>query len=84
MMGRSGVILRRAGARHIVPSVRAVWRRLLRLRFRMFQAHRHNRLVLETVAGKPLLVLPQVLNPKLFRTGEFLAQALNPDLIPSR
>lgn len=65
------------------PLVRKLWRFLLRWRFRLFQRHRHNQLVLEEVAGKPILVLPQVFNPKLFRTGEFLAQSLNSDLIPS-
>lgn len=84
-----GIAFRRGGARPVV-SLRAVWyalraaawRRLLRWRFRLFQSHRHDRLVLEMVAGKPLIVLPQVLNPKLFFTGEFLVQTLNPELIP--
>lgn len=69
-----------SGAR--CPLVRKFWRFLLHWRFRLFQQHRHDSLVLEQVAGKPILVLPQVFNPKLFRTGEFLAQSLNPDLIP--
>lgn len=47
----------------------------------LFQRHRHDRLVLEQVAGRPIMVLPQVLNPKLFRTGEFLAQTLDGRLI---
>ncbi|MBV7327652.1 methyltransferase [Chloroflexi bacterium TSY] len=37
---------------------------------------------MEIVAGKPILVLPQVLNPVLFRTGEFLVQTLTEQLIP--
>jgi release factor glutamine methyltransferase len=41
-------------------------------------------LVLEEVAGRPILVLPQVFNPKLFRTGAFLAESLNTQLIPRR
>ncbi len=65
------------------PVVRKLWRFLLRWRFRLLQRHRHDSLVLEEVAGKPVLVLPQVFNPKLFRTGEFLAQSLNSDLIPA-
>lgn len=65
------------------PVVRKLWRFLLRWRFRLFQRHRHDALVLEEVAGKPILVLPQVFNPTLFRTGEFLARSLNSDLIPS-
>lgn len=93
----SGILSRKTGARRVsvgpggsLVSLRALWRVfrealwrwLLRWRFRLFQAHRHDRLVLETVAGKPFLVLPQVLNPKLFRTGEFLVQALDAELIP--
>lgn len=61
---------------------RNVWRRLLRLRFLLFQRHRHNHMVLERAAGYPILVLPQVFNPVLFRTGEFLAQALDARRIP--
>lgn len=60
---------------------RRVGRRLLAWRFRLFQAHRHNRLVLEDVAGRSLVVLPDVFNPKLFRTGEFLARVLGPENI---
>jgi HemK-related putative methylase len=56
---------------------RAAWSRLLWWRFRLFQRHRHDRLVLEEVAGRPILVLPRVINPKLFRTGEFLAQTID-------
>ncbi len=52
---------------------RRAWRMGLRARFLLFQRHRHNTVVLETIAGKPILVLPEVLNPKLFVTGEFLA-----------
>ncbi len=65
-----------------VPFLRPLWRRLLAARYRLFQTHRHNRLVLEEVAGRPVLVLPQVFNPKLFRSGELLAQALGPQTIP--
>jgi len=56
---------------------RSLWRRILRWRYLLFQRGRHDHLVLERVAGRPILVLPQVLNPKLFRTGEFLAQTLS-------
>jgi HemK-related putative methylase len=59
----------------------SVGRFLLQWRYRLTQRHRHNRLVLEEVAGRPLLVLPEVFNPKLLRTGEFLACALDERLI---
>lgn len=57
------------------------WRMLLHLRFRLFQRHRHNRVVIEQAAGRPILVLPQVMNPVLFLTGEFLAGLLSPQWI---
>jgi HemK-related putative methylase len=61
---------------------RTLQQRFLWWRFRLTQRHRHQRLVLETVAGFPLLVLPDVLNPALFHSGDFLARALNAALIP--
>ncbi len=56
--------------------VRRLWRRAQALR-RPFVAHRHRRLVVESVCGEPIIVLPDVFNPKLFRSGEILVQALN-------
>jgi release factor glutamine methyltransferase len=67
-------LLRRAAHR--------LWRWGLRLRYRIFQRHRHDRLVLEEVGQWPVLVLPEVFNPKLFWTGEFLARSLDSHLIP--
>ncbi|HEV8484342.1 MAG TPA: HemK2/MTQ2 family protein methyltransferase [Blastocatellia bacterium] len=61
--------------------LRPFGRRLLTWRYRLFQTHRHNRLVLEEVAGRSIVVLPQVFNPKLFRSGEFLVRCLGPELI---
>jgi release factor glutamine methyltransferase len=69
-----------ASATSIVPPrpwtalLRPFWRRLLFWRFRLFQRHRHDHLIIEEVAGTPLLVLPQVFNPRLFRSGELLAR----------
>ncbi len=63
------------------PGLRSFWRQLLAWRFRLFQQHRYKRLVLEEVAGTPILVLPQVFNPKLFRSGEFLARCLGPQVV---
>ena len=48
----------------------------------MFQRHRFDRLVLESVAGRPFVVLPEVFNPALFWTSEFMVRALDPVLIP--
>lgn len=64
------------------PRARALWRLLLRWRFRLFQRHRYGRLVLERAAGIPLVVLPQVFNPALLRTGELLARTLSAALVP--
>src|SRR3990172_9511255 len=38
---------------------------------------RYRRLVVENVEGVPFIVLPEVFNPVLFRTGAFLAQTLS-------
>lgn len=63
--------------------VRAAWRALLMWRFRLFQRRRYRRLTLEEVTGRPFLVLPGVFNPKLFRTGELLARAVNTAMVPA-
>lgn len=67
----------------LFPLNRALWQRLVRAGFRFWQSHRHQPLALEHVAKHPLLVLPQVFNPRLFRTGAFLGESLNQTLIPS-
>lgn len=59
------------------------WGRLwYRTRFLLFQRHRFDRLTLEWVVGRPFLILPQVFNPALFWTSEWMAHALNERLIP--
>jgi release factor glutamine methyltransferase len=63
-------------------AARRCWRLLLGWRFRLFQRHRHGGLTLETVAGRPILVLPRVFNPRLFRTGEFLVETLDERWVP--
>jgi release factor glutamine methyltransferase len=62
------------------PPIEALWRLYRRWRFRLFQQHRHRRLVLEHVAGMPLLVLPDVFNPGLFHTSEALVRAVDGEL----
>jgi HemK-related putative methylase len=37
---------------------------------------------MEEVEGRPILVLPEVFNPKLLRTGEILVRALDSHLVP--
>jgi len=52
---------------------RILWRAFLRLRFRLWQHRRHDRLVLERGLGFPVIVLPGVFNPTLFlATGVFV------------
>jgi HemK-related putative methylase len=62
---------------------RLLWRLLLRLRFYVLHRHRYRSLVLESVAGLPILVLPDVFNPALLRSGEFLVRQVgSPHLVP--
>lgn len=53
----------------------AVVRRWLALRHRVF-GRRYGQLVLEQIDGVSLIVLPEVFNPVLLRTGEFMVRAL--------
>jgi methylase of polypeptide subunit release factors len=48
----------------------------LAARFRLFERRRHRSLVLEHVGGMPLVVLPDVFNPTLFGSSQFLLSAL--------
>jgi len=57
-----------------------MWRVFLRARFHLSGRRRYKRLVLESVSGKPFLILPAVFNPSLFWSGEFLAQNLRPEM----
>lgn len=63
--------------------VRRLWRLALTARFLLFQRHRHRRLTIERVAGVPLLVAPDVFNPRLFRTGEALARYVQTQPMPA-
>lgn len=56
--------------------VRAVWRAWLTLRYQILD-RRYGRLVLETMDGVPIIVLPEVFNPVLLRSGAFMVQALD-------
>jgi methylase of polypeptide subunit release factors len=59
------------------PHLRWLWRVWLRLRHQRL-GRRHRRLVLERIDGVPIVVLPEVFNPVLFRTGAFLARTVPP------
>lgn len=57
-------------------AVRRLYGALLHLRYRALQSHRHRRVVLERPGGLEILVLPEVFNPALFRTGPFFVESL--------
>jgi HemK-related putative methylase len=63
---------------------RALWKKAIALRFWLLDRHRHRQTHLETVAGAPILVLSDVFNPRVFWSGEFLAEAIvaDPALVP--
>jgi len=54
----------------------AVWRPVLRRRL--------GRLVIEEIDGVPLLVLPEVFNPSVYRTGALLARAVDAWMPPEQ
>lgn len=80
--------IRRVAVRRLAASVQAhgtllrAARSLALWRFRLFQRHRHRRTALERVDNLPLLILPQVFNPVLFRTGEMLARYVSGLALP--
>jgi len=62
---------------------RRAWRTLLRVKLALVDRRRYQSVVIEHVEGLPLVVLPDVFNPKLLRSGEFLVQQLaRADLLP--
>lgn len=63
------------------PPLNRLYRRIVQWRFRRLERARVGRPVLEWVAHYPILVLPEVLNPRLFYSGEFLAQVLHNNLV---
>jgi release factor glutamine methyltransferase len=63
--------------------MRAAWRVVQRLRFRLWQHRRHDRLVLERGLGFPLVVLPDVFNPTLFFTTAIVIRHLADDPLPA-
>jgi HemK-related putative methylase len=51
---------------------RRAWRAVLRVKLALLDRRKYNRVVLEDIDGMQLLVLPDVFNPKLLRSGAFL------------
>jgi len=54
-----------------------VWRNVLRLKLALVDRRKYQRTVVEEVDGLQLMVLPDVFNPKLLRSGAFLASHLH-------
>src|SRR5262249_21170784 len=62
---------------------RRAWRTVLRARLALVDRRKYQRTVLESVDGLQLVVLPDVFNPKLLRSGAFLVSQLRrSDLLP--
>ena len=63
--------------------VRRAWRAVLQLKLALVDRRTYRSVVIEHVDGVPLVVLPDVFNPKLLRSGEFLVQQLSrAELLP--
>jgi HemK-related putative methylase len=56
---------------------RRAWRTLLRVKLALIDRRRYQSVVIEHVEGLPLVVLPDVFNPKLLRSGEFFVRGLS-------
>ena len=58
-------------------TARRLWRLVLRVKLALIDRRKYDSVVLEHVCGVPLVVLPDVFNPKLLRSGAFLAEQLH-------
>jgi HemK-related putative methylase len=63
-------------------AVKRLWEFGLRWSFQLVFRPLSRRTRLERIDNRSIRVLPGVFNPRLFRTGEYLAKQLNPHLIP--
>ena len=54
-----------------------MWRNVLRVKLALFDRRKYERVVLETIDDMSLVVLRDVFNPKLLRSGEFLASQVH-------
>ena len=64
-------------------AVARLWRLGLRLKFVLFQRHRHDREVLEEFGGFSIQVRPGVFNPSLFRVTPIFLEWLSEGLVPA-
>jgi release factor glutamine methyltransferase len=56
---------------------RRLWRNVLRVKLALVDRQRYQRIVVETIGDLSLVVLPDVFNPKLLRSGAFLVAQLH-------
>ena len=67
----------------IESPARRLWRLVLRLKLALIDRRKYDSVALEHVCGIPVVVLPDVFNPKLLRSGAFLSEQLHrADLVP--
>ena len=64
-----------------LPRVTKLIGKAMDLAYRLTGKHRYDDFRLERVLGVPLLVTPSVFNPKLPRTGAFLAAQIDSQLV---
>jgi HemK-related putative methylase len=62
---------------------RTLARKLLYLRFRLFERNRQNLVTLEWIEGRPFVVLPGVFNPALFWSSGLLVNAILSRSVPA-
>ena len=67
----------------ISGSRRTLARKLLYLRFRLFERHRQTSVSLERIEKRPFVVLPGVFNPALFWSSELLVKAILGQSLPA-
>ncbi len=65
-----------------LPVFRSIYRIAVAWRYRLVERRTRSQPVLERVEGWSLVVLPDVLNPRLFYSGAFLARALDGGEVP--
>ncbi len=56
--------------------LRKLWRKWFQVRLALVDRRKYRRIVLEEVLGTSIVVLPDVFNPKLLRSGQFLIEQL--------
>jgi HemK-related putative methylase len=61
---------------------RRAWRAVLRMKLALLDRRKYQQTVLEEIDGLTVVVLPNVFNPKLLRSGAFLVQQLG--ILPPR